>query len=159
MKIVHTNGSNKDFYKICEALDVSLNANAPGRKEAGLNSLYDIENIKDVFLLYKDGIVIGSAGLWQHCAEVCELIRVFVLDEHRGNGYVGLLAEKVEELAKSKGYNKIKLRTWSSTPYAVRAYEKLGYSEVTASKAGIKDKFARALALSGFRVFMEKEIK
>ena len=158
MRILHTDGSNKNFYKICQALDISLNANAPGRKEAGLNSLYDIENIKDVFLLYKGRKAIGSAGLWQHDSEVCELIRVFVFDKYRGNGYVGLLVEQVEKLAKSKGYKKIMLRTWSSTSYAMRAYDKLGYTEIAASAAKIKDKFPKALALSSLRVFMTKDL-
>ena len=159
MRIVHTNGQSTDFFSLCEQLDKSLNSNTPGRKEAGLNSLYDIENIRDVFLLYKGKKAIGSAGLWQHDDKVCELIRVFIIDEYRGNEYAGVVVKKVEELAKAKGYKKIMLRTWSSTPYAVRAYAKLGFAALPATQTKYFDKFPKALALSSLRVFMEKDLK
>ena len=159
MKIIHTDGTNKDLYKLCELLDTSLNDNVPNRKAAGLNSLYNIENIKDVFLLYDEKRAVGSACLWQHDEQNCELIRVYIADEYRGRGLVGMLVEKVEGLAKTKGYEQIMLRTWTSTPYSIRAYEKLGYSLVPAKMIKHTDKFARALALADVRVYMVKSFK
>jgi len=159
MRIVHTNGQDKDFYGLCERLDKSLNENTPGRKEAGMNSLSKLEQIKDVFLLYKGKDVIGSAGMWQHDDEWCELIRVFIADEYRGRGWVGKLTKKIENLAKTKGYSKLFLRTYSSTPYAVRAYDKLGYKKVQASEMKYQDTFPKELAINELRVFMEKNLK
>jgi len=158
MQIVLTDGTNKDFYGLCVKLDASLNANAPGRKEAGLNSLYDIQSYKHIFLMYDGAKPIGSAGLWQHDAKVCELIRVYIEDDYRGQGLAGELIERVEQLAIEKGYLKVMLRTWSSTPYAVRAYEKFGFKKVAASKIKYPDKFSPALALAKIRVYMEKEL-
>lgn len=159
MKVVHTDGNNKDFYEICVKLDKSLNDNAPGRKEAGMNSLKDIENIKDAFLLYKRGKPIGSACLWQHDEKGCELIRVFIEEKYRGMEYIQKLIKKVEKLAKSKGYKSIFLRTYSTTPYAVRAYQKLGFSHVSASQIKYEDKFPSTHAVAKLRVFMEKDLK
>jgi len=158
MKIVHTDGSSEDFYGLCEKLDASLNENVPSRKAAGLNSLYNVEKINDVFLLYDDEKAIGSIGLWLHDNETCELMRVFIDNEYRGRGLAGKLVAEIESLAKSKGYNKIALRTWSSTPYSIRAYEKLGYTLIPASKYKYTDKFPKALPLANLRVYMEKEI-
>ena len=158
MKIIHTNGRNKDFYSICEKLDASLNDNVPDRKIAGLNSVYKIEDYEDIFLMYDGKKAIASAGFWQHDGEACELIRVFVDDEYRGRGLAGRLVDKVEELAKSRGYTQIALRTWSSTPYSVRAYEKLGFALTPASKIKYTDKFPKALALSSIRVYMVKDL-
>jgi len=158
MKIIHTNGKNKDFYGLCERLDKSLNDNTPGRKEAGLNSLSKLENINDVFLLYKGKQVIGSAGLWHHAEGACEMIRVFIDDDHRGRGLVGKLTKKIEKLAKRHGYASISLRTYSCTPYAVRAYTKLGYSQVPPAKIKYKDTFPKELEINKLRVFMEKDL-
>jgi len=158
MKIVHTNGRNKDFYGLCERLDASLNDNAPGRKGSGMNSLSKLDEMNDVFLLYKGKRAIGSAGLWQHSSEACELVRVFVDDKFRGRGLVGKLVERVERLARERGFGSVSLRTYSSTPYAVRAYEKLGYAIVPAEKIKYKDTFPKEHPLTKLRVFMEKEI-
>jgi ribosomal protein S18 acetylase RimI-like enzyme len=124
-----------------------------------MNSLSKLEDIQDVFLLYNGKNVIGSAGLWQHEMGVCELIRVFIADEYRGRGLVGKLTKKIEKLAKKKGYCSVSLRTYSSTPYAVRAYEKLGYVTVPASEIKYKDTFPKELEIIKLRVFMEKNLK
>jgi predicted GNAT family acetyltransferase len=158
MRLIHTDGYNKDFYGLCEQLDKSLDANVPDRKAAGLNSLYKIENLRDVFILYHGDKPIGCASLWLHDATCCEIIRVFVSDEYRGKGLVSKLVEKVEKLAIEKGYKKIMLRTYSCTPYAVRAYEKLGYKPVDKGSVKHPDKFAKALALASLRVYMEKDL-
>ena len=158
MKVVYTNGRNKDFQGLCEKLDRSLNDNTPGRKESGMTSLSKLDEIKDVFLLYKGKVAIGSAGLWHHDEGVCELIRVFINDDYRGRGLVGKVVGKIEKLAKKKGYESISLRAYSSAPYAVRAYEKLGYVSVPAEKIKYKDSLPKDHAITKLRVFMEKEI-
>ena len=108
--------------------------------------------------MYDGKRAIGSAGLWQHDDEVCELIRVFIEGEYRGKGLAAQLIAEVEWLAKKNGYSKIMLRTWSSTPYAVRAYEKLGYETVPTHKFKYIDKFQRALELASLRVYMVKRL-
>jgi len=158
MKIIHTDGDNKDFYSICQQLDKSLNENVPGRTEAGVNSVFDSGNIQDVFLLYDGDKAIGSACFWQHDDVECELIRVFICAEYRGRGLAGKLVGEVEKLATVKGYKKIMLRTFSSTPYAVRAYEKVGFKKTPPSEIKYTDKYAKVLALSKLRVYMVKNL-
>jgi RimJ/RimL family protein N-acetyltransferase len=158
MNIVNTNGSNKDFYSLCEKLDKSLNENVPGRTASGMNSLYNVDKISDVFLLYDDNKAIASAGLWYHDSDTCEIMRVFVDEAYRGQGLVAKVVAEVERLAKKQGYNKIFLRTWASTPFSVRAYEKLGYKQVLADDFEYKDKFPNAFALAYLRYYMKKEL-
>lgn len=158
VKIIYTDGNNKDFLGICKELDKSLNENVPGRVAAGINSVFNYSGIKDVFLLYRGKKVIGSASLWQHDDIECELIRVFISEEYRGRRYVGKLVRKVEKLAKQKGYKKIILRTFSSTPYAIHAYKRIGYLIVAPSEIKNTDKYADALALSELRVYMSKDL-
>ena len=159
MKVIQTDGKNKDFYNLCTMLDKSLNDNAPGRKDAGMNSLYGIEKIENVFLLYDGDEIIGSAALFQHDTEECELIRVFICDNHRGKGLCEKVIKKVEDLAIKKGYDHIFLRTYSSTPYAVRAYEKLGYTTCAAADIKFPDKFPNTHPVAKLRVFMGKILK
>ena len=158
MKIIKTNGNNKDFYRICEGLDASLNENVPGRRDAGLNSLYNLESIKDVFLLYDGDKVIGSACLFCHDDAHCEVIRVFIENDYRGRGLVQKLFAKVERLARKKGYDTIYLRTWASTPYSLRAYNKMGYTGIQKKEYVYADKFPKALLLSNLRIYMKKQL-
>jgi len=159
MKIVHLGKANEEFYNICVKLDEHLSTSVPGRNEAGVNSLYNMENIKDIFLLYDGDRVIGSTALWYHDKESCEIIRVFVDDEYRGKGLVKLLLEQAELHAIKMGYYKIFLRTWITTPYAIRAYEKLGFRHIEPERFRYRDKFQKALVLSNLRVYMRKDLQ
>lgn len=158
MKIVHTNGQDKNFYGLCVQLDEFLNNHVEGRREAGLTSFYNMENLKDIFLLYDGRRAIGSAGLWCHDNDACELIRVFLNDNYRGKGLVRTLVNEVEQLAIQKGYKKIFLRTWMSTPSAPRAYQKLGFLPINKAEFKHADKFPRALPLAHQRLYMSKDL-
>ena len=154
MRIIKTDGGNKDFYNLCKKLDDSLNENVSGRTNSGINSLYNIDQIKDVFLMYDGERAIGSIALWYHDDKTCEIMRVFVEEDYRGQGIAGQLVNMVLELAVEKGYKDIHLRTWSSTPYSLRAYEKLGFHMIKSYQYA--DKFHKALPFGHLRVYMKK---
>jgi len=156
MRIVHTNGDSKDFYNLCKKLDDSLNENVPGRTGSGMNSTYNVGKFQDVYLMYDGERVVGSIALWYHNDETCELMRVFVEEDYRGRGLAGQLVDLVLKLAAGKGYKDIYLRTWSSTPYSVRAYEKLGFSVIKGYQYA--DKFPKAIPLGHLRVYMKKDL-
>ena len=157
MKVIHTNGRNKNFYQLCLKLDESLSENVPGRRDSGMNSLYNVKVIKDVFLLFDGKKAIGSACLWCHDSDTCEVIRVFMDADYRGRGLVKMLIDEVEHLARKKGYSQIHLRTWSCTPYSVRAYTKQGFKFVGGDDYKYRDKFPGAVKLAALRVYMKKE--
>ncbi|MCL2755557.1 MAG: GNAT family N-acetyltransferase [Firmicutes bacterium] len=158
MKIIKTDGNNKDFYGLCVKLNDYFGTNVPGWKEAGMSSLFGMENFKDVFILFDGDRPIGSAGIWYHDEERVEVVRVFVDDDYRGQGLVKLLFDTVESFVVKKGYESLYLRTLRITPSAVRAYEKLGFDEVTAKEYKYTDKFTKALQFAESRVYMKKKL-
>ena len=158
MKIVKTDGNDPEFYNLCVKLNNYFGANVPGWKEAGMSSLFGMENFKDVFILFDGDRAIGSSGIWYHDEERVEVVRVFVDDDYRGQGLVKLLFDIVEKFVAEKGYKDLYLRTLRITPSAVRAYEKLGFTEVTAAEYKYTDKFTKALQFAESRVYMKKAL-
>ena len=126
MQIVKVNGSNKEFKLMCEQLENFQFNMIPILKEKEY-SLTDNLNEITGYLLYDNEKPIGSIGLKKISDESCEIVRVFVLDEYRGNGYAGMLFEKIENLAKEQGFKKAEMVAWVSVKSALRLYEKLGY--------------------------------
>jgi ribosomal protein S18 acetylase RimI-like enzyme len=156
--VVHTDGLNADFIKLCERLDRFQNKTVPGRRAAGLSSVYNLENLKDIFLLYSGRRVIGSAGLWCHDDQTCEAIRVYVDSLYRDKGYEKLLLDEVQKLAQSRGYNQILIRTYKNTQDIVNAYEKIGFAAVEPEEFKYIDKYPQAVQLAAMRVYMRMDI-
>ena len=126
MQIVKVKGNNKDFKLMCEQLENFQFNMIPALKEKGYSLTDDLNEVIG-FILYDDKKPIGSIGLKRVSDEVCEIVRVFVLDEYRGNSYAGILFEKIENLAKERGFKKAEMVAWVSAKSALRLYEKLGY--------------------------------
>ena len=99
MQIVKVKGNNKDFKLMCEQLENFQFNMIPALKEKGYSLTDDLNEVIG-FVLYDDNKPIGSIGLKRVSDEVCEIVRVFVLDDYRGNGYAGMLFEKIEDLAR-----------------------------------------------------------
>lgn len=157
-KIVRTDIVNADFLKLCKKLDAFQNKTVPGRRQAGLSSVYNSENLKDIFLLYDGPKVIGSAVLWRHDDETCEAVRVYVDSTYRGKGFEQILIDEVQNLAKSLGYKQILLRTYSTTPSIVEAYEKIGFSHIQPTDFKYADKYSQALLLAPLRIYMKRDL-
>jgi len=126
MQIVKVDGNNKDFKLMCMQLENFQFNMIPILKEKEYSLTDDLNEISG-YLLYDNEKPIGSIGLKKISDELCEIVRVFVLDEYRGNGYAGMLFEKIENLAKEQGFKKAEMVAWASAKSALRLYEKLGY--------------------------------
>ena len=126
MQIAKVDGNNKDFKLMCEQLENFQFNMIPILKEKEYSLTDDLNEITG-YLLYDNEKPIGSIGLKKISDESCEIVRVFVLDEYRGNGYAGMLFEKIEDLAKEQGFKKAEMIAWVSAKSALRLYEKLGY--------------------------------
>ena len=155
--IKQTVGTDNDFLTILKKLDACLDKTIPGRVELGLHSFYNVGVIKDVFVMMDGDKPIGSAAIWYQDDEYCELIRVFMSDDYRGHGLGKLLIEKVEQLAKEKGYKKIYLRTFVQLASAVKLYEKLGFKHIADEeyKYASRRKFT---PVSDFWLYMAKNL-
>lgn len=86
----------------------------------------------------QDGTILGFALLTRGSSEPCishvestiELQRIYVDPAHHGKGVGKLLANKLENMARSQGFKHIWLGVWEENHNAQRMYEKLGYRRV-----------------------------
>ncbi len=126
MEIVKVDGNNKDFKLMCENLENFQFNMIPVLKEKDYCLTDDLGDVVG-FVLYDKNKPAGSIGLKKISDESCEIVRVYILDDYRGNGYAGMLFEKVENLAKEMGFKKAEMVAWVLAKSALKLYEKLGY--------------------------------
>jgi N-acetylglutamate synthase and related acetyltransferases len=82
-----------------------------------------------LFLLKLDKIPIGCVALRKVNESACEMKRLYIKPEYRGNGYSHLLVDKVVESAKEIGYEYIILDTLPYLETALRLYKEYGFEE------------------------------
>ena len=128
MKFVKVDGNNKDFKLMCKNLEEFQFDMLPILKEKGYSLTDDLNDIVG-FVLYINDVVVGSVGLKKIDDDTCEFVRVFIVEEYRGNGYAGMLFEKIENLAREIGYKKAEMVAWGKAKSALKLYEKLGYEK------------------------------
>ncbi len=128
MEIIKVDGGDKDFELMCKELENFQYNMIPVLKEKDYSLTDDLGDITG-FVLYDNEKPIGSIGLKKITDDSCEIVRVFVLESCRGNGYAGMLFEKIENLAKELGFKNAEMVAWVSAKSALRLYEKLGYKK------------------------------
>ena len=126
MEIVRVNGLNEDFVMLTRCLEDFQYNFMPVLKDKGYELVSDLCDV-DGYVLYVDDKPIGSIGLKKISEDCCEIVRVFVLNEYRGNGYAVMLFEKIEKLAREKGFKEAEMVAWSLAKSALKLYDKLGY--------------------------------
>ena len=127
MQFSQVNGTNKDFLQLCNKLQDFQFHLMPVLKDKGYNLTENLDCITG-FILYDNKKPIGSIGLKKVSVDTCEIVRVFLEEEYRGNGYSKLLFEKIEALAKELNYKKAEMVAWSKATTAINLYKKLGYN-------------------------------
>lgn len=73
---------------------------------------------------------IGCGGLRRWEDGICELKRMYLMEEGRGLGLGKTLLYKAIETAKDLGYSKMRLDTLPSMKVAIQLYEKNGFYEI-----------------------------
>ena len=76
---------------------------------------------------------IGCAALRRIDEKVCELKRMFVLPQFRGQGIGKALARKLIEDARTMGYEYMRLDTGNFWTAAIQLYESLGFQRIEPS--------------------------
>jgi GNAT superfamily N-acetyltransferase len=84
------------------------------------------------FVIYKDETPIGCASLKRFDDASCELKRMYIRDQYRGNGYAKIIIAFMAETAALLGYERLLLDTHVEMPAAVNAYIKAGFVEIPA---------------------------
>lgn len=127
MRCLKVKGSNKDFVYLSERLQDFQYQLLPVLKEKGYTLTKGLQDVVG-YVLYIDNQPIGSIGLKSVSNEVCEIVRVFVSEKFRGNGYATLLFDKIESLARELGFKKAEMVAWCEAEQALGLYKKLGYT-------------------------------
>lgn len=82
------------------------------------------------FVAKKGNDVIGGAGIYPTNGlpeRICELVKMYLLKEFRGNGIGRKLIEKCIQFAKENKYEQIYLETTPELNSAIKMYEKFGF--------------------------------
>ena len=125
--IEKVNGSHPDFFELSKKLeDFQFNL-MPVLKEKGYSLTENLDEITGL-ILYVNSDPVASVGLKKIDEETCEIVRVFVDEDYRGNGYAKMLFKRVEELAKSMGFKKAEMVAWCKAKSALALYKKLSYT-------------------------------
>lgn len=82
-----------------------------------------------VFVARADGRALGMAALVLDGAQ-CELKRLFVHDEARGQGLASALLDALESHARDAGARVIRLETGNRSTAAIALYERRGYVHI-----------------------------
>ena len=85
-----------------------------------------------IFLAKINDLPVGCIALWKLEDGVCEMKRLFVKTEFQGLGIGKMLANRLMEEAKLKGYRTMKLDTLRRLQSANYLYSLLGFSETQA---------------------------
>ncbi|WP_418002038.1 GNAT family N-acetyltransferase [Mycobacterium sp. PDNC021] len=105
-----------------------LDLNAPDMPKAGPAELGPPHG---VYLAgYLDGRPVCGGGLKRLPDGTCEIKRMYVAPEARGQGVARILLRALEEAARGLGYAVARLDTGSRQPHAQRLYESEGYGPV-----------------------------
>ncbi len=81
-----------------------------------------------LYLALHGGKAAGCIALRPLSDDRCELKRLYVRPQFRGNGIAGMLCERILEDAVKTGYREIYLDTLPELSDAIRLYEKLGFT-------------------------------
>ncbi len=102
-----------------------------------IDSMSDITNVKShyfdnngLFLVLIDNDkVVGTGGIRQLEATICELKRMWFLKPYRGQGFGQKMTQKLFNFAKQVGYQKVRLDLANEDRQfqAMRFYKKLGF--------------------------------
>jgi len=101
------------------------------------DALYELfgQPCAQYFVAVVDGEVVGGAGIYptdglpEGC---CELVKMYLLPQARGNGIGQLLIDKCIETAEHFGFDKMYLETMPELKKAIAVYEKYGFHQLKA---------------------------
>jgi putative acetyltransferase len=77
-----------------------------------------------------DGVPVGCGGLRQLDHESAEIKRMFVTPLSRGSGASIAVIRHLENYAREQGWQRLRLKTGTAQPDAVRFYEREGYHAI-----------------------------
>ncbi len=83
------------------------------------------------FVAEAEGKVVGGGGIYPTTGlpeGICELVKMYLLQQVRGRGYARLIIDKCLQQAKAFGFTKVYLETMPELEQAMKVYEKFGFT-------------------------------
>jgi N-acetylglutamate synthase and related acetyltransferases len=130
MIIKQINPLSSDAEYIIDRLTKELEEryNEPG---TGLFAPQDVLVERSVFIAgYIENKIVACGALRPVDDSTCEVKRMFVLPEYRGQGFSAQILKALEEKAEKFNYSKIILETGKRQPEALGLYGKYGYTVI-----------------------------
>jgi len=84
----------------------------------------------ELLLAYSNGKLAGCVALHKFENDICEMKRLFLRSEFRGQGIGRQLTVRVIDDAKKIGYKKMRLDTLPAMKEAIKLYKNLGFKEI-----------------------------
>tara|TARA_B100000768_G_C11276891_1_gene376406 strand:+ start:2668 stop:3126 length:459 start_codon:yes stop_codon:yes gene_type:complete len=129
INIIRTNSKNKCFVRLVKELDSYLKITDEDEHDF-YNQFNSIEHLKEVVVIYLDGVAVGCAAIKKLDNNVVEVKRMFVLKENRGIGIAQKLLDELEAWAKELGHIKCVLETGTRQVRAIVFYKKCKYKVI-----------------------------
>jgi putative acetyltransferase len=124
---------NTDYLQLVEMIstvlaefEMSLDFEGPDKDLQDLQNVY-FDNNGAFFIAQLDSKIIGSVAVSKIDDEKCELRKLYVLKEHRSQGFGQILLDKAIDFALSNGYKKMELEVSKKHKQAIELYEKTGF--------------------------------
>jgi len=122
--------SASEAVELIAALDEELRQIYPGKPIHGIDS-DKFRSGGGVFLIGKlEGVPAACGALRAVDEHTGEVTRMFVRPEYRFKGFGRAMLAAIEEVARNRGYRKIRLLTGVSQPAAIALYESAGYNRI-----------------------------
>lgn len=126
LTIKHVKGNDEIFATLTNKLQDFQYDLMSELKIQGYNLTDDLAEV-DGFVLCENEKPIASIGLKQVSKIRAEIVRVFVDENYRGNGYAKLMFDIIENHARQSGYIEVEMIAWTKSVVALVLYKKLGY--------------------------------
>ena len=125
---------NAAIARIIRTSLAEFGANKPGTVyyDATTDALYDLFQVSGAIyhVAEKGGEVVGGGGIYPSAGlpeGTCELVKMYLKKEVRGQGLGRLLIDRSIEYARDAGYKKVYLETMPELKQALKSYEKFGF--------------------------------
>ena len=131
MDFKRTDGKDKDFIENCRLLDMDLDRRVAKKIERDKYKKYNqLDEIKEVIVVYEDGKAIGGGAIRRYDDENIELKRVFIHTEYQGRGIGSRLVSLLIEWAMELGYKRMILETGELLAESCAIYKKLDFQVI-----------------------------
>jgi ribosomal protein S18 acetylase RimI-like enzyme len=88
------------------------------------------------FVLLKGREVIGTVALHRESDQTCELCRMYLLPQYRGQGLGRRMLEHLLREARERGFAEVRLKTASVLIEAISLYKRAGFTVLEGAEAG-----------------------